>query len=291
MSSPCTLADAGDPKAVGKTGALRLVFQDDGRRTIIKDQFSKVPLHAQRAMYYDESCPGMAYLYMVSASGGVLQGDRYRIDVMMKRGSKAHVTTQGATRIYGMESGNAIQLINVTLEEDSYLEFISDQLIPYRNSRFRQDVNLIVHDSATVVYSEIIAPGRTARGEMFEYDVLRVKTSAVNQEGVPRLIDAAVLEPKSRNPEAFGVLGGNATTGSVYILTKRQNVPGLQKEIGDMIAESNVSAGVSTVKDGTGLLVRILSDRTDATKDVILEIAELVRRRCTGFSCSGIRKS
>lgn len=277
----------------GKNGALRLVFQDDGAgSTIVADQFSEVPLHAQRALHYDDSCPGLAYLYIVSASGGILQGDRYRMDITMKKGSRAHITTQGATRIYSMDANIATQMVNVTLEEDSYLEFIPDQIIPYRDSRFYQRTSLNVHDSATVVYSEVITPGRVAMGESFEYDVCHIKTRAANQEGVLRLADTANLEPKKKKLTSFGILGDSAVVGSVYVLTRKENVPGLHGKIRGVIsAGGGVSGGASTTKGGSGLMVRILGNEAGAVKDTVLEIARHAREACVGFSCSGVRKS
>ncbi len=276
----------------GKKGALRLVFQrDGGGKTFIGEQFSEVPLHAQRALYCDERCPGMAHLYIVSASGGILQGDRYRIDITMKRGSMAHVTTQGATRIYGMDSNSAVQAVNVTLEEGAYLEFVPDQIIPYGGSRFYQETNLSVHDSATMVYSEIITPGRVAMGEAFEYDACYVKTRATNQEKILRFTDAANLEPKKQRLASFGVLGDSSVAGSVYILTEGKNVRDLHGRIRGVVSGGGVSGGASVMRDGNGLLVRILGSRTEDVKDAVLGVVGHVRQACIGAPFSGIRKS
>jgi urease accessory protein len=61
----------------GKIGALvlRMEQNEDGGKTVVKEQYSKVPLFTQRALYLEESMPSMAYMYIVSPSGGILQGD------------------------------------------------------------------------------------------------------------------------------------------------------------------------------------------------------------------------
>ena len=282
--------------AVGKTGKkgyLRLVFQNDNAgKTVVGEQFSEVPLHVQRALHYDDSCLDLAYLYIVSASGGILQGDRYRIDITMKKNSMAHITTQGATRIYSMNSNSATQMINATLEENSYLEFIPDQIIPYQNSRFYQKLNLNVHDSATLVYSEIVTPGRVAMGESFEYDVCYLKTKATNQESILRFIDIANLEPKKQKLTSFGILGNHTVVGSVYILTKKQNILELYEKINTLISRNKkISAGASIMKNDTGLLVRILGCETELVKNTILEIVTSVRKTSIGALFSGIRKN
>ena len=148
----------------GKIGALTLRFEQDLERgkTVVKEQYSKVPLYTQRALYLEESLPSMAYMYIISPSGGILQGDRYRMDITLNNNAIVHITTQGATRIYRMEKNYATQIVNVVVDDSCYFEFIPDQIIPYRDSRFYQKVNLKVHDNATMVYSEMIVPGRVA---------------------------------------------------------------------------------------------------------------------------------
>lgn len=277
----------------GKNGSLRVVFQNDSDgKTILADQFSEVPLHVQRALYYDDSCPDLAYLYIVSASGGILQGDRYRIDITMKKNSKVHITTQGATRIYHMNANSATQMINVKLEEGSYLEFIPDQIIPYGSSRFYQRMSLNVHDSATLVYSEIITPGRIAMGESFEYDVCYLKTRAVNQEDVLRLVEVTNLEPKKQRLASFGILGNSTIVGSAYILTRKENVEDLHKKLRATISLGrNVSGGSSVIKDNSGLFIRILGKETEAVKDMVQKVLRDTRETCTGFRFSEIRKN
>src|SRR5919108_1971828 len=182
----------------GKDGVLRLDFQKDptNGNTVIREQYSCVPLLAQRAMYLEESLPAMAYVYIVSPSGGILQGDRYQIDIKLDNNTYAHVTTQGATRIYKMEKNYASQIINIEVKERGYFEYIPDQIIPFRKSRFYQEVILNVHDNATMIYSEVIVPGRVASGEAFEYDICYVKTIGKNHSGKTRFIDTVNLEPR-----------------------------------------------------------------------------------------------
>ncbi|MDQ4100645.1 MAG: urease accessory protein UreD, partial [Thermoproteota archaeon] len=194
------LAQLGVGKA-GKLGALVLRLEEDksNRRTSVKEQYSRVPLYAQRALYLEEGLSNMAYMYIISPSGGILQGDRYRMDISLKNHAFAHITTQGATRIYRMERNYATQIINIDVGEDCYFEYIPDQVIPYRDSRFYQEANLTVHDTATLLYSEIITPGRVASGEHFDYDICYMKAIAKDHNGSLKFTDVAMLEPKKRD--------------------------------------------------------------------------------------------
>src|SRR5918994_4593763 len=168
----------------GKLGILHLDLEKDkyNNKTSIKNQYYKVPLCIKRALYLEETFPEMAYVYVISPSGGILQGDRYRIDITLTNSAKSHVTTQSATRIYRMNKNFGSQIINLNVDKDCYLEYIPDQIIPFRDSRFYQVSNIKVHDEATCIYSEILSPGRVASNKSFEYDICYMKVKSLNQE-------------------------------------------------------------------------------------------------------------
>jgi urease accessory protein len=275
---------------------LRLALEKDSStgNTVIREQYSRVPLMAQRAMYLEETLPSMAYVYIVSPSGGILQGDRYKIDITLGNNTFAHVTTQGATRIYKMEKNYASQIINIKVEEGSYFEYVPDQIIPFRNSRFYQEVHLNVHDNATMIYSEVIVPGRVASGEAFEYDICYIKTIGRNQLGKPRFIDTVMLEPRKQNLRTEEILGKFKVVGIIYIVTKEFNVQDLQYEISERIKGLEVkgkrSGGTSILPGRQGIIIRILGNSSEDVKKIIFDVVRIARKQIVGASFSGTRK-
>ena len=277
----------------GKIGALILRFEQDLERgkTVVKEQYSKVPLYTQRALYLEESLPSMAYMYIISPSGGILQGDRYRMDITLKNNAYAHITTQGATRIYRMEKNYATQIVNVVVDDSCYFEFIPDQIIPYRDSRFYQKVDLKVHDNATMVYAEMIVPGRVASGESFEYDICYMKALARNQNHMLRFIDVAVLEPKKRVLKTLGILENFDVVGNMYILTETKYVTELSKDINSVLQKfSRISGGATILPHDSGVIIRILGEVASDLRSVMYEIIKITRRIILNASFSGIRK-
>ncbi len=277
----------------GKSGILQIEFQADSLgKTVIKKLYSRNPLYAQKELYCDDKDPNLAYLYIMSTCGGILQGDEHKINIDMKKDSKAHVTTQGATRIYSMNSGDASQIINVTLHENSYLEFIPDQIIPHKDSRFYQKVLLNVHNDATMIYSEIVSSGRAAMGESFAYDICHLTTKATNQYGKYRFLDIANMNPKKQNLSSFGILGKYQIVGTVYILAEKKYVFDLYEKINIVISSNEcVFGGVTIIKDDSGLLVRILGNQTEQIKEIIFSIVSLLRKTIIGKTLSNIRKA
>ena len=279
----------------GKIGVLLLRLEGDPsiKKTVIREQYCKVPLFIQRAMYLEETLPAMAYVYIISPSGGILQGDRYRIDITLSNNAFAHVTTQSATRIYKMEKNFATQMVNVVVEEGSYFEYIPDQIIPFRNSRFYQSVELNVHDNATMIYSEMLVPGRVASGESFEYDICYIKTIARNQVGKLRFMDVIKLEPKKEDLRVEGILGKFDVVGTVYIITREFYIKDLQQEINAKIAglEGALSGGASILPAKQGIIVRILGKTAGEVRNMIFEAVRISRNQIIGAPFSGIRKA
>jgi urease accessory protein len=278
----------------GKLGILQLSLEKDNfnNKTSIKNQFYKTPLCIKRALYIEETCPEMAYIYIISPSGGILQGDRYRTDITLKNYAKSHITTQSATRIYKMNKNFGTQIINLDVAENCYLEYIPDQIIPFRNSKYYQVSNIKVHDKATCVYSEIITPGRVASNESFEYDICYMKVKAVNHVGKIRFIDIAKLEPKKENITSFGIMNGYDILGNIYILIPSDQTMIIKNEINVFLNNlNNVIGGCTKLADDGGLLVRLLGQFVFDIRNTIYSIIEIIRKRILNVSFSGIRKN
>ena len=147
--------------AVGKTGFLRLGFERRGEHTILAELDRRTPYMAQRPLYPDPAMPDMAWLFMITTSGCVLQGDRMALEVTLAPGARAHVTTQSATKVHSMDANYAVQTQSIALADDAYLEFLPEPLIPHRRTRFLSDTRISIAPTATLLYSEIIQPGRS----------------------------------------------------------------------------------------------------------------------------------
>jgi urease accessory protein len=287
-----TLAQLGVGKA-GKLGALILRLEQDksNGKTSVKEQYSRVPLYTQRALYLEEALSNMAYMYIISPSGGMLQGDRYRMDITLRNHAFAHITTQGATRIYRMEKNYATQIINIDVGEDCYFEYIPDQVIPYRDSRFYQEANLRVHDNATLLYSEIITPGRVASGEHFDYDICYMKAIAKDHTGGLKFTDVAILEPKKRDMKVFGVLSNHDVVGNMYIITKNKKLQEINTNVNAVLkAIPKVYGGATILPGNSGVGIRMLGNTASDLRYVIYEVVRVVRRIILDAPFSGIRK-
>jgi len=271
-----------DVGKTGKIGFLKLTLESDSQRnkTIITEQLSRVPLYVQKALYYDETIPSMAHVFVLSPSGGVLQGDRYRTDIELKNGAISHITTQGATRIYKMNSNYATQMINLNVGKNCYLEFLPEQLIPYKNSRYYQKATFKIDDSATLVYSETIVPGRVAMGELFDYDICCLKTLCYDDKQEIKFHDNCILEPKKQTMNSLGIFGNRTVLSMMYVVTKKECVEELYEIINQIFKDNDeIIGGASILPNNSGLSVRILSNSSEVNKITVYNIAQIIRKQ------------
>jgi urease accessory protein len=232
----------------------------------------------------------MAYVYLMSPSGGILQGDRLRIDIRLENNAQAHITTQAATKVYRMNRNYATQMINVFVGDNCYLELVPDQLIPYKNARFYQRVQMQVHENATAVYAEIITPGRVASGEYFEYDICYLKATARDQNSRLRFIDALLLEPEKQELfDGFG-LRSKSVFANMYILTKSVDANTLSDAIHDILNKSSVNGSASMLPRSDGVSARIIASTTGEIKSAIDIILNKIRKDILSKRFTGARK-
>jgi urease accessory protein len=275
----------------GKVGLLTLVLENREGKTTLVENYHKVPLQVQKALYIDENMPHMPFVYIMSPSGGILQGDRLRIDIHGHKNTAFHITTQAATKIYRMEKNYATQILNITLDKGSYAEFLPDMIIPYRDSRFYQEVNLKIHEDATCLYSEILLPGRVTYGESFLYEMFYSRFKATDLSGSFRCLDNMVFSPKTSNPRSCGILGNWEIVANIYLLTKKVESKMLNAEIeGSLQKADNIYIASTVLPHSDGIIIRILGRKSIDVERVCKQIWNLIRMKLYGKPAPNLRK-
>ncbi len=242
----------------GKVGLLQVELEALNGKTRIKNLFFRVPLQVQKALYLDPALPGMAFLTLLNPTGGILQGDRLRINILAKAWSLVHITTQAATKLYRMEENYAIQTVNIQAEEGTYVEYLPDPVIPFQGSRFYQEVTLQVHEEATLLFWEILLPGRVAMGESFAYELYASKVMAFDQRQRLLLLDTLLLQPRVCPLKKKGILGDQEVVGSFYLLTRRLKARELAGRLHEVFQEEGSLGGTSELPTEAGVVARVL---------------------------------
>lgn len=280
--------------APGKNAFLHLRFGIRGDHTELTGLDRRTPLLAQRALYFDEGMPDMACVFMISTSGGIVQGDRYRVIVDVEDGARAHVTSQSATKVQEMDANYATLTQEITVGESSYLEFLPDPVIPYRHSRFASRTRLTVPASATVLFAEVLMPGRkyyTGRGasdepgEIFAYDVYSADIQARRPAGNQLFAEKILIEPGSWHPARAGVMGGFHVLGNVLLLTPGDVFERVLPQVPVVPVGDNGgdACGVSRLPNDAGLIFKVLGADCEPVRTRIRQLWTIVRREVTGL--------
>lgn len=274
--------------ATGKDAYLRLAFAPRAGRTELVDLSRRTPLLVQQALHWDEAMSDLACVMVVSTSGGILQGDRYAIEITLEPDARAHITTQSAQKVQEMDANYATHRQHLTLHAGSYLEYLPEPTIPYRDSRFITDTTICVHPTATLLYGEILTPGRRhyRDGELFEYSVLSSAVRAHREDGERLFTEQFVVTPRGFDPRRGGVLGTFDVVGSVFVLAPPEICDRVLEGLGAELsaaADADVVAGISRLPNSAGLVGRILGRQTEPVKAKVREFWTAVRHEAVGM--------
>ena len=274
---------------VGKNGLLRLGFERRGARTILADLERRAPFMAQRVLYPERSLPDLAWLFIIATSGCVLQGDRMALEVALGPGARAHLTTQSATKIHTMDTNYAVQTQHISLDEGAYLEFLPDPLIPHRRARFLSDTRISLAETATLLYSEIIQPGRKHHhpDECFGATVLSLATMATRPSGRLLFAEKLLVEPERRPVRQTGVMGPFDVLANVILLTPKDNADRVEARVEAAVdLEQGLAFGACRLPNDAGLIFKVLARETAQAKAKVREFWGIVREEITGTPLS-----
>ena len=244
---------------------LRLNFSRDSAsgNTFLADSFQEAPLKVVRAFALED---GTALAHLHNVSGGLLGGDRLAIQVELEKGANVQLTTTGATRIYRHREGYSAttQCNEVSVGEGALLEYLPDATIPFAGARYLQRTSINLAAGAGMFWWEILAPGREARGELFEYEEFAIRTS-VSAMGRKIAAENLCLRPRQENVSSLARLGPYRYAATFYICRvglEAGALRGAEDQLRELTAaltrHGEILWGVSTLV-AHGLVVRCLA--------------------------------
>ncbi|MGR5068143.1 urease accessory protein UreD [Vibrio alfacsensis] len=266
--------------APGKVGELKLTFTKSGDRSVLSHLYRVVPLLVQKALYWDNEMPELPICSMISVGGGVLQGDRYHIDINVEEGACAHVTSQGANRIHQMDANYAAQYQSITVGPEGYLEFMPDFTILYKDSRYISQTDIVISPGASLLYSEMVMLGRLHhQEERMEFDLLSLLTRVKTPDGKNLFTEKILLEPESDFPEKVGEIIGFNVFANVICLTSKEHADEIRREYKAFFAEDkSVYASISNLPNSAGIMLRVVGTESYLVRDQVTQFWRVCRK-------------
>ena len=280
-----------EPKAMyvgapGKSGYLYLGFElDNTGKSILRDLDRRAPLIVQQELYFDEEMPEMPCVYILSSGGPNVDGDRYEQNITVREDAFAFVSTGAATKLASMNYNYSGLKQHFILEDNSYLEFLPEPIIPHRKTRFISETKLTVAETATVFYSEIFMSGRKHHndGETFEFDVISVCTNGERPNGDRLYREKFIIRPQNQNPRILGIMDQYDVFGNVIVMTPPEHAEKIYEQIQPYIDnDKKIAVGITHLPNKAGLLFKVLGMEPGPVKTIIREFCSTVRQVVKG---------
>ena len=142
--------------------SIKFAFKDD------KFSLDKLQLPSRHYHFDDNE----NYIKLLNIGEGIFPKDKIRTSLNLDN-SNLILTTESATKIYPSKKEYGIQKIDIVLKNNSNLEFINDELILYKDSRYIQFFNLKSDENSTFFYTDILSRGRSF--ENFDFSKMMIK--------------------------------------------------------------------------------------------------------------------
>lgn len=265
QAEPDTAAVAELPDRV--RGLLALDFEKDSGsgETFLASSVQRPPLRIVRPFPLED---GAVLVHLHNVSGGLLGGDLLSLGVNVGSGAQVQLTSTGATRVYRSRQNKptTTQINHATIAAGGLLEYVPDFIIPYAKARFCQQTCIEIEPGGGLFWWEILAPGRTAYGEIFEYESVELKTD-LRAEGQSIALENVKLLPRTHDLFSVARMGPYRFWTTFYIvrvgldagvwLAAEQRLREVVRQFG---GAGEALWGVSTMA-AHGLIVRGLAQR------------------------------
>lgn len=182
-------------------------------RTVIEDCFFTSPLKTARPFYRD----GYTEIMIMSASPGMLDGDIYDTEILVKKDACLKITEQSFTKIFKAgKKGGVSQKTKITVENGGKLIYTPEPVIPFEGSIFTGKTDIYLENDSSLIFRSILSCGRKAMGERFLFKKYRSRMS-VYINGDLCFLDNVKLVPSEFMPDGTGYFENRSHSGMMYI--------------------------------------------------------------------------
>jgi urease accessory protein len=169
--------------------SLGFAVRGPGTRLVHTDHVG--PLRVQRS-FHPEGIDGPCHLYVLHPPGGVVSGDRLRIELDLQPHAHVLLTTPGANKFYRARGEQQAELHQrVVVADGAVAEWLPPETIAYDATRGVVQTQIELAEQATYAGWDILCLGRPAAGESFTRGFLRTELS-LSRQGKLRYLERGI---------------------------------------------------------------------------------------------------
>lgn len=182
------------------------------RRTRLVRAEHSGPLQVQRPFYPERD--GTCHVVILHPPGGVVGGDRLRLDAALAGGCGALLTTPSAARFYRSAGAAAVQEQTFRVAPGAGLEWLPQETILFEGARVTTTTRIELAGDARCLAWEITCLGRPAAGEGFARGALDQRIE-LWRDGAPLYLERSRVTGGSEAQAAAWGFGGEAVCATL----------------------------------------------------------------------------
>ncbi len=255
----------------GKLSQLHLTAALRDGKTILEDKSFTAPFKIMFPFYEKED---FMTVMLLTASAGIMAGDRQEFDFLVRTGAKMEFVSQAYEKIHKMEEGYAKRSTHIRVEPDAWLHYTPLPTIPFAGSDFRNTVDIELADETShLVYSEVLTCGRVAHGEEFGFHRFSNRVS-IYQNGAIVYRDNTLYEPEAMDMRGFGMYEGFTHLANL-ILCNEPRSDAWMRDVRTLLDAAERMEGGATRTDAGHIVIRILGETGQSLTDMMDQILKL----------------
>lgn len=274
--------------SVGKRGGCELVFAPRRGKTRLYSSFVTHPFHLTAPWHLDPGVPSMAVVYLQTPAGGLIQGDRARMQFTFAPQSCAHLTTQAAEKIHSMTANCAVQQLSFSLGAGAYVEYCPEPTILFPGARFAQNIEVTLEPEARLFLSEMFLSHRAATDRSFDAVATQVQVRQTNADLLVR--ERSLVQPPSSRLDGPGVLGGHQIWGQALLVGPAIPATWSQQLHELLCTEPNLIGGATLLPYARGIGVKVVGSDAPAIRRALHLTWNYLRTRLLGVPAPSFPK-
>ncbi|MBL4748626.1 MAG: urease accessory protein [Gammaproteobacteria bacterium] len=266
------------PDKDGMHGCAKITFETGPNGTCLKDLYQASPL---RVLFPNKPKDDIYLAAFVTTSGGLVGGDHLNVDVTIGKGAAVQMIGQAAEKVYRSKGPDTVFEINLSVDEDAYLEWLPQETIIFDQARLRRRTTVNVTPGGTFLGAEILVFGRTAMGETLNQGLVR-DVWEVSCAGKLTWSDALHLsgDIKAQLNHPAGFDGACATASSVLVSDDVEKYLDFVRDIFDTFSQDVKCA--ATITNGV-LVTRWLAADAQLLRQAFAEYWANMRHELKGL--------
>ncbi len=252
-------------------------------KTVLDTYFVQPPFKVMSLPNHHSSWDKALIAMQMSSSPGLLAGDELDVKIHLSAHTQLILTTQAFTRVQSMGANEfAKQSLTVQLDKNSRLYYVPHPLVLHKDSALQQHTKITMASGSQLIFAEIIAIGRAANGERFEFAWFSSHLSIYqcsDNKPMPLVSDCIQWHPKSMDLTAIGQMEQYSHQGMLLFLCIDADDKQMQSQLTkvqtmiEAINETDALIGVSLLQ-AQGLVVRVLGHDAQSLESIFHHIGQ-----------------